>query len=422
MKNINFNGVDETVFYDKTLYNMPVYIWENKNLNGFYISLCVKYGSLHTDFKYKNKIYSVPLGIAHYMEHIKFNEKKGSTAHDYYNKLGSDINAFTTFEYTNYEVSGNENYKENLSHLIKYVLTPYFTKEIINKERGIISEEIKMDKDNPYSKLFYKSLENTFSKSHYRNLVSGNIEDIKNITIDDINLIFEAFYHPENMFLVVSGNVNRFETIKIVNDTLSKLDIGKYSKAEIIVPKEPLKIFQKEDIYKDLVVISKTKISLKIPLNKFKGIDKDKIIIYIGVLLNVNFGNISDFKQYLLDNEMINYFNTSKGIYDDYVIITFTYESDVYEAVKDLILDKLKKLDINSSDLKRRTKCSVASTILAFESKEMISSFIQEDIINYNKIQNNIIDIYNNIKLSEIKKIAKIINTNNISITTVIPK
>ena len=82
MKTINIKGVQEKIYFEKSLYNMPVYIWEKDNSNGFYLSLCVNYGSLHTSFSYKNKKYEVPLGIAHYMEHIKFNEKKDYRAND----------------------------------------------------------------------------------------------------------------------------------------------------------------------------------------------------------------------------------------------------------------------------------------------------------------------------------------------------
>ena len=202
MKKIKIKGTDEVIYFEKSTHDMPVYIWENNNLNGFYLSLCVKYGSLHTKFQIDGKSISVPNGIAHYLEHIKFNEKKDVRANDFFDKIGSDINAFTTFEYTNYEVTGHDNYKDNLSHLIYYVLNPYFTKEIINKERGIITEEIKMDKDDPYSKLFYRSLSNVFFKSHYKYMVSGEIDDIKQISLENIATVYDAFYHPQNMLQI----------------------------------------------------------------------------------------------------------------------------------------------------------------------------------------------------------------------------
>jgi predicted Zn-dependent peptidase len=401
---------------------MPVFIWENKNLNGFYLSLCVKYGSLHTKFKYNNKTYQVPDGIAHYMEHIKFNESNGVRANDFFDKLGSDINAFTTFEYTNYEVTGHNNYKDNLSHLITYVLTPYFTKEIISKERGIITEEIKMDHDDPYSKLFYKSLKNVFHKSHYRNLVSGEVADIKKIKLDDINTIFSAFYHPENMFLVVCGNIDKNKTMNIVNDTLLKIKIDKYIKPTILKEKEPVRVLKKEDIYKDNVMIPKAKISLKIPLNKFKEIPHDKLCIYLKLILDSNFGNTSDFKEELIENNLVSSFYASRSLLDDFLIVNFTYESEAYDIVKKKILDKIKKLEISPSYLKRMVKCSISNMILSFDNKEAVSSMIQSDIIDYNKIIDDCINTYKNVNQSELNIIAKKLDTANISTTVVIPK
>ena len=423
MKKIKIQGTDEFIYQDKSLYNMPVYIWEDKNLNGFYLSLCVKYGSIHTKFKCNNKTYSVPKGIAHYLEHIKFNESDNLKANDYFDKLGSDINAFTTYEYTNYEVTGHDYFKENLSHLISYVLNPYFTENIINKERGIITEEIKMDKDNPYSKLFYKSLENAFQKSNYRNLVAGEVKDIKEIDLNAIKAIYETFYHPENMFLVICGNVDKNKSMKIINDTLSNIKISSYKKPTVIAPKEPLKVTKKENIYKDNVMIPKAKLIIKIPISKFKNYDKEKLLIYSRIVVDANFGNTSDFKENLLEKNLVNSFSAYRNIFDEnYLLLTFTYESESYKEVKKIILDKLKKLDIEPSYLKRIIKCNIANMILGFESKEVVSGLIQNDIIEYNEIKPNTRQIYNDIDINELNKLAKLFNYDNISTTVVIPK
>lgn len=421
MKKINLKNLNEVIFWENSLYNMPVYIWQNERLNGFYLSLCVKYGSLHTDFNYKNKTYHTPLGIAHFMEHIKFNENKNFKAQDYYEKLGSDINAFTTFEYTNYEVYATKDLEKNLAHLIKYVLNPYFTKSIIAKEKGIITEEIKMEKDNPYYNLFFNSLNNLFKKSHYRNRVAGDIKDIKQITLEEIELIFEAFYHPENMFLVITGNVNPYEAIQIVNDALSKQAISKYIKPEVIKEKEPLKVVKKDDTYHDNVEFPKIKYSLKIPKKKFKDFDDIKSQAILAIILDSNFGNVTDFKEELLENNMILSFNYNASFFDDYLIITFTFESKVYDAVIQKIEESLKNLMVTERDLKREVKCAVANFILKYDDMEMVSSDIQNDLIMYGQIHDDVISMYKKITLLDINKIIKLINIDNVSITKVLP-
>ena len=422
MNKIQINGTNEFIFYDKSKYNMPVYIWENNKMSGFYLSLCVKFGSLHTNFDLNKNKYKVPKGIAHYMEHIKFNENKGFKANDYFDKLGSDINAFTTFEYTNYEVMAWENLEDNLSHLIYYVLNPYFTKEIINKERGIITEEIKMDKDDPYSNLFYRSLNNIFKSSNYRNPVAGEISDIKKITLSDIKLIYEAFYHPQNMFLVITGDVQRYKVMKIVNETLDKINIKPYSNIKIIKEKEPLKVLKTYDVFEDNVVVPKVKLSFKYPIKRFKNITILQLLIYSQIVLNANFGNTSDLKQYLLDNNLITSFYYSSNIFDDYFVIIFTFESDIYEEVNKMIITKMKSLDINNTFLRRLIKSSLADFILKFEDKEMVNSMIQNDIILNNKLSVNTHDIINNAKLSELKSFSNELKTNNYNVTVVTPK
>ena len=162
--------------------------------------------------------------------------------------------------------------------------------------------------------------------------------------------------------------------------------------------------------------------SLKIPLSKFKGLSKVLIMVYSRLILNANFGNSSDFKEMLLENNMINYFNASRNIYDDYLVVTFTYESEVYQAVKEAVLNKIKKLEIDDSYLKRTIRSNIANLILLFENMEQVSSSIQDDIILYDNIVDDIYDIFNNVKLTELNKLTKIFNTDNISSTIVIPK
>ena len=206
LKKLTISKYNETVYYDKLDNGLEVYMWPQENVSNFYATLSVKYGSIDTDFKIGNKTYQVSKGIAHFLEHVKFNEGPNKTAHDYYNKLGSSINAFTTFGYTSYEVLASSNLKENITHLLDYVETPYFTKELIEKERKIILSEVKMGKNNPYQMLYYTLNNALFHENSRKYYVTGDEEDVKNITLEEINLVYNTFYHPANMFLVVTGN------------------------------------------------------------------------------------------------------------------------------------------------------------------------------------------------------------------------
>jgi predicted Zn-dependent peptidase len=115
----------------------------------------------------------VPNGVAHFLEHIKFNEPDGKTANEYYDKLGSSINAFTTFDFTSYQVYGTTDIKTNVNHLLDYVETPVITPELVKKEAGIIKEEVKMGANIPSQKLFYAAYNNTFHNDKHKNRVTG---------------------------------------------------------------------------------------------------------------------------------------------------------------------------------------------------------------------------------------------------------
>ena len=161
MEKITLNNLDEYIYHDVTDEGLNIYMWVNKKVKNFYMTLNTKYGSIHTEFKPKDsKNYiKVPNGIAHFLEHLMFYQPDNTTAHEYFTKLGAQINACTTNDFTFYEVFSSSYFKENLNYLLDYVYTPYYTKENIKTERGIITEEIKMYEDHPNAQLIFKTHE-----------------------------------------------------------------------------------------------------------------------------------------------------------------------------------------------------------------------------------------------------------------------
>ena len=270
MKKIEFKKLGETIYYDECECGLPIYLWVNERVSNFYATLSVKYGSIDTKFKVKDKEYTVPNGIAHFLEHVKFNESADTTAHDYFNKLGASINAFTTFEYTSYEVYGTENLKEDVTHLLDYVYTPYFTDKTIAKEKDIIIEEVKMGANRPTQQLYYQMNNNLFHQDNHRFLVTGTEEDVKSITTNDIKLVYNTFYHPKNMFLVITGNFNPYEIVSLVKETMRKKNIPKYLNPIKIYAKEEESVVNKEQDITGNVAIPKIRISYKIPKKRFK--------------------------------------------------------------------------------------------------------------------------------------------------------
>lgn len=424
MEEISIKGLNETIYYEVSSSGLPIYMWKNNNKSSYYLSLGVKYGSLHTDYKLNGKTIHNPKGIAHYLEHLKFNEKDGTTASDFFEKSGSSSNAFTTFEYTNYEVIGTDSFLDNLNHLLDFVYTPYFTSKLVNKERGIITEEIKMGMDNPYNKLYFDFLKNVFNKYNYRYEVSGTVEDVKEITVDDIKKTFETFYHPENMFLVITGNFNPYEAVEIVNNNLKNKKFKKFPKIEMIDTKEKNSVCEKEKVLFENIELPKVKMGVKLKKNLFKDIDDVTLYIASSILLRTNFGGSSEFQEFLKTNRLVEYIKATREIYNDYLVISLTFESRCPEEAIKIITKKLKNMEMDESCIERRLKSNIAGFVLDFDSVSAVNNMIQSNLIQYGKIIDNMKELYEKVNVETLKYIlAKIkIDKSNLTILKMFPK
>lgn len=424
MKEIEIKGVGEKVYYDKIANKMPLYIWQNKKVNGVYSALCVKYGSIHLEFKLEGEVKyrKVPKGVAHFLEHLNFYEEDGTTATDFYSKYGSEVNAFTTFDYTCYYVYNTDNVKDNLDHLLDFVLTPYFNKKMINKEKKIILEELKMDEDMPDSKLYFTHFANIFQEYNYKERITGSEEDIKNTTQEDIELVYNNFYHPENMFLVVTGNINPYEIGEIVENNIKSKNFKKYKKPKLKKLKEPVSVVNSMTEITGNVENSKVKISLKTPLSAFKNIDEIELRLIVSLLLNNNFGPTSDLKEFLMEQELINYLNTSRSFIENYLIITISMESKYpNEAIKH-VKKALQNLEMNEKSLKRKINSSIATLVLNYDDITGVNNMIQEDILSFEKVVDDVKIHLENLDLKTVNNVIKKIDCENMAITILKPE
>ena len=405
MEKIKIKGIDEEIYFTTSKCGLPIYVWKSEYAKSFYLSLNVHYGSIHTEFSIDGKKYKVPQGIAHFMEHIKFNVDKDTTANDLFDPLGSDINAFTTFRYTSYLVYGTSKIKENLYSLLDYVYNPYFTKDMIKKEKGIITSEINMGKDQPYNQLYFAFNKAMYHKEKYKYLITGEVEDIKRVELDDIELIYQTFYHPKNMFLIVTGNVNPYEIEQMVNDNLDRKEFSDYLVPKIAPIKEPKNVVSKEIEVSANVEVEKAKIGLKIPKKKFKDLDNIKLNSILNIILSSNFGDSSDLKEELLQNNIITFLTASRFVLDEYVIIDVTVESKILDEAIKRIVDALKNLVIDEAEFKRKINSSIATLVLNYEDVENVNNMIQNYLVYYKKLVPDLKEIYESISFEEVKEV-----------------
>ena len=193
---------------------------------GFTKKLCyfvTDFGAIHTDFTLDGKHWSVPAGIAHYLEHKMF-DLPGRDVSAEFAALGAIPNAFTGYDVTAYYFSCTENFRECLDLLLEFVSTPYFTQETVQKEQGIIGQEIDMNRDNPDTQSFEMLMENMYERHPIRIPILGRRETIAKITPENLTACHNAFYRPDNMLLCVVGDVDPEEVKAIAEKRLGNGD------------------------------------------------------------------------------------------------------------------------------------------------------------------------------------------------------
>ena len=210
---------------DETLFSVTLpdglHIMVNRK-PGFTKKLCyfaVDYGAVHREFTLDGESHTVPAGIAHYLEHKMFDMPQGDVSRQFA-ALGASVNAFTSYDMTAYYFSCTENFADCLKLLLEFVSTPYFTEESVQRERGIIGQEICMSADEPGSRAFENLMTVLYGKHPIRVPVLGTQADIEQITPELLHLCHRAFYNPANMLLCVVGDVDAEQVEAIARQVL----------------------------------------------------------------------------------------------------------------------------------------------------------------------------------------------------------
>ena len=193
--------------YTKTLENgLTVALVPRKGFTRKIAYFVTDFGSIHTDFMLDGQNYQMPAGVAHFLEHKLFELPDRDVTAEFA-ALGGNVNAFTSYDMTAYYVSCTENFEENLALLLEFVSTPWFEKESVLREQGIIDQEIGMNADAPDSQIFESLMENMYKTHPIRIPILGTESTIRQITPEVLHTCHRAFYTPDNMILCVVGDV-----------------------------------------------------------------------------------------------------------------------------------------------------------------------------------------------------------------------
>ena len=220
MKKVCYPELDETLYTGVLENGLTVAVVPRKGFTKKLAYFVTDYGSIHTEFELEGKHYSTPAGIAHYLEHKMFDLPGDRDVSAEFAGMGAMTNAFTSFDMTAYYFSCTENFDDCLRLLLEFVSTPYFTEESVEKERGIIDQEIGMNLDAPDSVIFDNLTKALFREHPIRVPILGSCETIRQINPENLYACHRAFYTPGNMLLCVIGDVDAESVADIAREIL----------------------------------------------------------------------------------------------------------------------------------------------------------------------------------------------------------
>lgn len=411
MKKINFN-YGEFIYTEKLNNGINVYLYPTDKSKNFYATVSTHFGAEVMKYKKGSKIYDVTKGSAHFLEHRVMDFTKNKDAAKKINELGSIVNAYTTYNGTNYNIFGTEDILTNLTLLFDRVFKANIRKEDVESERGIILEEYYMYNSDPYYKAQTTLFKNLFNEGFLKYTVLGTEEGIKTVTHEELTRLYKDFYTPNNMFIVVTGNFDKDEVLKFIKEYMSTIYIKK-SNAKVLRPKEKEKVYSK---YEEIALeVNEPKVVIGYKINIGKTKDKLKTRLCLEMLLSENFDKTGKAFLRLIENNLPR-FEYSVEECDNFFIVYFTASTSEHELFAKIIDEELQSLDFNLESLNRKRKSLISGLILQFEDIVNVEDTITGNLFMYNKVINNMESIVKSITLKEIKNISNLININNKSL------
>lgn len=336
----------EELYYGTHSSGLEMYIIPKKGYSKTYAIFGTRYGSVDSEFVVpgETETTKVPDGIAHYLEHKMFDQPDGSNVFDKFSKYGGNANAFTSFNMTAYLFSATSNIEENLETLMDYVQSPYFTKESVEKEQGIIGQEIRMYDDDGKWRLFFNFLDCIYQNHPVKKDIAGTVESISHITPEYLYKCYNTFYNLSNMVIVVIGDIDPVKISKVIENGVKKNEPFS-QEIKKIYPSEPDEISkpyaeQTLSVAKPLFMTGFKDVD-----NSLKGKELLKKSIEMNILLKMLFGKSSKLYKELYEKGLIsNSFSFEYTFQTDYAYSSVDGESSEPKTVYNAIIDEIERI------------------------------------------------------------------------------
>ena len=427
MEKIEFKQLQEELYHEKLKNGLEVYILPKKGFNKTFATFTTKYGSIDNHFVPlgSEEYIKVPDGIAHFLEHKLF-EKEDGDVFQQFSKQGASANAFTSFTRTAYLFSSTSNVELNLDTLMDFVQEPYFSEKTVEKEKGIIGQEITMYDDNPDWRLYYGVIQNLYENHPVRIDIAGTVESISHINKDLLYECYGTFYHPSNMLLFVVGPVNVEQTMKQIKDNQNKKQFEPVTEIKRQFPNEPVAAAEKKQVLQMNVQTSKCLVGIKANQVDQSGSDMLRNELSLNIILDILFGKSSDhyqklYSEGLIDDSFSYDYSQEKGFGFAMIGGDTPSPDKLAETLKSMLMTAKQGDNFTNESLERAKKKKIGGFLRAVNSPEYIANQFTRYAFN----EMNLFDIVptlESITLDEIKTAAaEFISEDRFTVCQVVP-
>ncbi|MEK6190241.1 MAG: insulinase family protein [Carnobacterium alterfunditum] len=403
----------QEAIYTETLDNgLQVTLLPKNDFHKTYGLFSTNFGSIDNQFvpRGKTEMVTVPDGIAHFLEHKLF-EKEDGDVFNTFGRLGASANAFTSFTRTAYLFSSTDHVSESLNTLLDFVQEPYFTEATVNKEKGIITQEIQMYEDEPDWRLYFGILGNMYPKHPLHIDIAGTVDSIMDITPELLHENHATFYHPSNMNLFVVGKLDPEEMIQLIRENQAKKKYLPVETIERIFPEETIHDIKAYDFIKMPVNRPKSIVGVKgidiIP-NGIKALEyKTTMDLLLTLLFGPTSANYLDlYDKGIIDDSFSYEFNLDRTFH--FIDISGdTKDSAIFsDEIKKLLLDTKNSSELTEGNLAIVKKRMIGQELQSLNSLEYIANQFSQPSYGEATLF-DVVPIIESITLTDIKKAAE---------------
>lgn len=420
MKKIHNDFFDEDFYIEKLDNGLEVVIFNKKDFLTTACAFATSYGALNTDEVLDGKEYHFHPGVAHFLEHKLF-ESEDKNIFEEFSNMGCNVNAFTSYHETVYYFSTtNKEIEEPLNLLLDFVQKLDITDENVEKEKGIICQELAMYMQNPDSRLLQETYRSLYHNYPLKYDIGGDDASVNAISKDELDLCYKINYHPNNMVLLIVSPLDVNYLMDIVKENQSKKHFDKQKNVKTLMIDEDDSVVRKEFSFEMDINKPKHVYALKLKPN-FK--DSDDIVYKqwcMDLYLKAYFSSINKDYQEWLNKGLINdYFGYEVDFDKDYAYILFYNESEE-DNIKELVDNELKKDLITEeilTSIKRRYIGNSFDTLNDVESFD--TGYVRDYVngIDYFKS----IEILTHISLDDLKVVFKGFDYSNYALIHILP-